>query len=308
MRSTAIMALLIAAAALAGLALWLWTPDRPRALLERNYLRAPSDMMDVLGFRLHVRDSGSRDAPAVILLHGFGSSLHTFDAWAEALQEKYRVIRLDLPGSGLSEPDPTGIYTDDRSMEILLELMDRLGVAEAALVGNSIGGRLAWRFAAAHPQRVRKLVLVSPDGYASPGFEYGRAPEVPILMSAMRYVLPKSMLRPNIAAAYGNPDNLTNETLERYHALLLAPGNRAAMIERMRQTVLVDPVPILGTIAIPVLLVWGEKDAMIPLANSDDYMRALPQAERVTFPELGHVPHEEAPAQAIIPVLEFLAR
>jgi pimeloyl-ACP methyl ester carboxylesterase len=265
-------------------------------------------MMDFGGFRLHVRDSGKRDAPAVILLHGFGSSLHTFDAWADALDEKYRVIRFDLPGSGLSEPDPTGIYTDDRSMEILLELMDRLGVTSATLVGNSIGGRLAWRFAAAHPLRVRKLVLISPDGYASPGFEYGRAPEVPALVTAMRYVLPKSMLRPNIAAAYGNPGNLTDETLERYHALLLAPGNRTAMIERMRQTVLVDPVPILGTIAIPVLLVWGEKDAMIPLANSDDYLRALPQAERVTFPELGHVPHEEAPAQAIIPVLEFLAR
>ncbi len=308
MRLTAITAILVIAAVLAGVAFWLWTPDRPRALIERDYLRSPSVMMDIGGFRLHVRDSGSRDAPAVILLHGFGSSLHTFEAWADALDEKYRVISFDLPGSGLSEPDPTGTYTDDRSMEILLELMDRIGVAEAALVGNSIGGRLAWRFAAAHPKRVRKLVLISPDGYASPGFEYGRAPEVPALVTAMRYVLPKSMLRPNIAAAYGNPANMTEETLERYHALLLAPGNRTAMIERMRQTVLVDPVPILGTIAIPVLLVWGEKDAMIPLANSDDYMRALPQAERVTFPMLGHVPHEEEPAQTIAPVLEFLAR
>jgi pimeloyl-ACP methyl ester carboxylesterase len=305
---TAIIAtLLIATAALAILALWLWTPDRPRAALEREYLRAPTDMMDFGGFRLHVRDSGKPAAPAIILLHGFGASLHAFEAWADVLDENYRVISFDLPGSGLSEPDPSGVYTDARSMEIVLKLMDRLAIKSAVLVGNSIGGRLAWRFAADHPDRVTRLVLISPDGYASPGFEYGRPPEVPALMTAMRYVLPRFMLRPNIAAAYGNPDNLTVETFERYHALLLAPGNRAAMLERMRQTVLVDPEPFLRKIRVPVLLLWGEKDAMIPLANAADYMRILPQAELVTFPALGHVPHEEAPLASLAPVLAFLA-
>jgi pimeloyl-ACP methyl ester carboxylesterase len=193
-------------------------------------------------------------------------------------------------------------------MEILRLLMDRLGITKAVLVGNSIGGRLAWRFAAAHPDRVTKLVLISPDGYASPGFEYGRAPEVPALMTAMRYVLPKSMLRPNIAAAYANPGNLTEETLERYHALLLGPGNRPAMIERMRQTVLVDPEPILRQVKIPVLLLWGAKDAMIPASNAADYQRALPQAELVIFPSLGHVPHEEAPDLSLEPVRKFLMK
>jgi pimeloyl-ACP methyl ester carboxylesterase len=264
-------------------------------------------MIDIAGLRLHVRDAGRPDAPAIIMLHGFGSSLHTFDAWASALDDTYRVISFDLPGSGLSEPDPTGVYTDVRSMEILRLLMDRLGITKAVLVGNSIGGRLAWRFASAHPDRVTKLVLISPDGYASPGFEYGRAPEVPALMTAMRYVLPKSMLRPNIAAAYANPGNLTEETLERYHALLRAPGNRTAMVERMRQTVLVDPEPILRQVKIPVLLLWGAKDAMIPASNAADYQRALPQAELVIFPSLGHVPHEEAPDLSLEPVRKFLA-
>jgi pimeloyl-ACP methyl ester carboxylesterase len=307
MKSVLIAILLTVAVGLVAASFWLWTPDIPRAKLEATYLRAPADLIDMGGYRLHVRDTGPRDAPAIILLHGLGSSLHTFEAWANALDSAYRVIRFDLPGSGLSDPDPTGVYTDVRSMDILLALMDRLGVQNAVIVGNSIGGRLAWRFAGAHPDRVKKLILISPDGFASPGFAYGMAPEVPALMSAMRYVLPKAVLRPNIAAAYGNPDLLTDETLERYHALLLAPGNRAAMLERMRQTVLVDPEPILRKIKVPVLLLWGAKDAMVPLTNAADYLRVLPSARLVTLPTLGHVPHEEAPDVSLVAVRSFLA-
>ena len=90
-------------------------------------------------------------APAVVLLHGFGASLHTWEPWASALETTHRVVRFDLPGSGLSEPDATGIYTEARNLELLAALLDRLGIAKAALVGNSVGGRISWRFAAGHP-------------------------------------------------------------------------------------------------------------------------------------------------------------
>jgi len=307
MKSVLIVALLVVAAALVAVSAWLWTPDRSRADLEARYLRSPQDLLEIGGVLVHVRDTGPRDAPAVMMLHGTGSSLHTFEPWAEALEGDYRVIRFDLPGSGLSGPDPTGTYTDARSMAIMLGILDRLGVDRAALIGNSIGGRLAWNFAAAHPDRVDRLILISPDGFASPGFEYGRPPEIPAFLSLIRYALPKALLRPSIAAAYGDPDALTEETLERYHALLLAPGNRDAMIERMRQTILVDPEPILREITVPVLLLWGEKDGMIPVANAGDYMRALPRSRLVTLPSLGHVPQEEDPGASVAAVRDFLA-
>ncbi|MEI8146880.1 MAG: alpha/beta hydrolase, partial [Alphaproteobacteria bacterium] len=164
-----------------------------------------------------------------------------------------------------------------------------------------------WRFAAAHPERVSKLVLISPDGFASTGFEYGRAPEVPMTLALMRYALPKAVLRPSLAAAYANSQALTDETFERYYQLMLATGNRAALLERMRQTVLTDPEPFLRRITMPVLLVWGAKDAMIPVANAADYQRLLPQAKLVTFPNLGHVPQEEGPEESLPPVRAFLS-
>jgi len=306
MKTVLRVALIVLALALPGLGAWLYAPDKTRADLEPLYLARPDDMIDVAGTRLHIRDTGPRAAPAVILIHGFGSSLHTWEPWAEGLDDALRVIRLDLPGSGLSPPDPADDYTDDHVIALLLAMMDRLGVQRASVVGNSVGGRLAWTMAARHPERVDRLVLVSPDGFASPGFAYGKAPDVPLIMQAMRYVLPRGMLKSNIAVGYADPAALTEPTVTRYHDLMLAPGARQAMLDRMEQTVLRDPVPMLRRIKAPVLLVWGQKDAMIPFANAADYQRELADVRLVSFADLGHLPQEEAPARSLPPVRAFL--
>ncbi|MBX9748450.1 MAG: alpha/beta fold hydrolase, partial [Roseococcus sp.] len=183
---------------------WLYTPDQPRAALEARYAAAPSQFLEVEGLRLHLRDTGPRAAPAVIFLHGFGSSLHTWDDVAQGLEGEFRIIRLDLPGFGLTGADPTGDYTDERAAVILLAVMGRLGLERAALVGSSMGGRIAWRFAAAHPERVTRLVLMAPDGFASPGIGYEQPPRVPLLMRALPYTLPDALLRPSLTPAYGN--------------------------------------------------------------------------------------------------------
>lgn len=128
----------VAVIVLIGVGLWLWTPDKSRAVLEAKYLDKSGDLVDVSGVRLHVRDRGPKEAPALIMIHGFGSSLHTWELWSRSLQDDYRVIRFDLPGSGLSAPDPAGDYSDARSMVVLSALMDRLNVAQATLIGNSI--------------------------------------------------------------------------------------------------------------------------------------------------------------------------
>lgn len=295
-----------AAVGLLAAAAWLWTPDKPLSTLEARYLRSPADLVQVAGVRLHVRDDGPRDAPAVILIHGFGSSLHTWEPWARSLEASRRVVRFDLPGSGLSSPDPRGDYTDARTLQVLLALMDRLGIARASLVGNSIGGRIAWTFAADHPDRVDRLVLVSPDGFASPGFAYGVAPKVPATLGLMRYVLPRALVRASLKPAYGDPSTLSDATVTRYRDLMLAPGVRQALLSRMAETVLTDPGPRLRSLRAPVLVLWGERDGMIPFANARSYMADLPNARLVSFPDLGHVPQEEAPARSVAPVLDFL--
>ncbi len=293
--------------ALGALGLWLWTPDKSRAELEARYANAPTDFVDVAGVRLHVRDTGPKDAPPVILLHGFGSSLHSWELWAGPLSEQLRVIRYDLTGAGLTGADPTGDYTDERAMQLLIALMDRLGIARASIVGHSMGGRVAWRFAAEHPERVDRLVLMAPDGFASPGFEYDKKPDVPAVMELMRYVLPKPLLRMNLVPAYADPATLTDEVVTRYHDLMLLPGVRGALLERLRQVVRRDPVAKLASIEAPVLLVWGDKDALIPVGNAADYQAVLKRSEVVIFPGVGHIPQEEAAEVSLPPVRAFLA-
>jgi len=307
MRRTVTIIAVLLGVVLLGLVIWLYTPDRPRAALEGRWAPPPSQFVEAAGVRLHIRDTGPRDGPPVLLIHGFGSSLHTWEAWTPLLESRFRVVSLDLPGFGLTGPDPTGDYSDERSIAVLGALMDRLGIGEAAVVGSSMGGRIAWRFAAAEPARVSKLVLMAPDGFASQGREYGRAPErLPWLLRLLPYTAPKPLLGRTMRNAYAVPGVLTDAVVDRYHAMLLVPGVRRAILDRVLQTRLVPPEPILATIRAPVLLLWGELDGAVPASHAADYARTLPNARTVILPGIGHVPMEEAPEASARALRAFL--
>ena len=300
------LALILLGVAIVLLAAWLYTPDMNRAALEQKYHVVATDYVEAAGIRLHVKDTGPHDAPAIILLHGFGSSLQTFDAWSDALSAKYRVVRYDFPGFGLTGPDPVRDYSETRGVAILAALMDKLAIARASIAGNSMGGKLAWEFAAAHPERVDRLVLISPDGFASPGFEYGKAPAIPLMLRALPYTLPAPMLRMSIAPAYADASHLTPGIVERYSDMMRAPGVRRAILDRTAQTILHDPEQQLRSIQAETLLIWGEQDHMIPFRNAADYMRLIPHCTLARLPNLGHVPQEEAPAQSAAILTSFL--
>jgi pimeloyl-ACP methyl ester carboxylesterase len=300
-----IIVVLMALIVIAGI--WLYTPDKSQAALEARYATADDHFIPVAGLRLRVRDTGPKDAPAVILLHGFGSSLETWEGWAKPLSHSYRVIRFDLPGFGLSGPDPAGDYSDARTVVVLGALMDALAVKRADLVGNSLGGKIAWLFAADHPARVDKLVLVSPDGFASPGFEYGKPAKVPAVAGILPYVLPTGLVRMSLRPAYADDAALTPAVVTRYRDMMLAPGIRGAIVARMQQVMLRPPEPVLSRIQAPTLLLWGEEDGMIPFANAADYMKWIPNCRIAALPKLGHVPMEEAPERSLAPVQAFLA-
>jgi pimeloyl-ACP methyl ester carboxylesterase len=288
-------------------ALYLWTPDKSKAELEKIYGSPKTAYVSALGVKIHYQDTGSsKNQIPILFLHGFGSSLQTWDAWAEALSNEYRVISLDLPGFGLTGEDPSGIYTDQRSVEVIEAFLKELQIPKVVLVGNSMGGKFAWQFAARYPDQVAKLVLISPDGYASPGIEYGKKPEVPAIAELYRYFFSKTFLAMNLEPAYANPKTLNDALVNRYYDLMLAPGVRGAILGRMQQTVLQDPIPSLATIKIPTLLLWGEKDAFIPIANSNDYLKVMPNAKRVSLPNIGHLPQEEQPSIGLAALKEFL--
>ena len=295
---------------LLALSVWLaWTPDKTEQVLLQSYSRPGTARLMVQQQPVFVQDSGLREAPAILLLHGFGASLQAWDDWAPALEKNLRVLRIDIPGFGLSGPAVNQDYSDAADVARVIALLDQLGVQQVIIAGHSMGGRIAWNLAAAHPERVSKLVLLSPDGFPDPNAKSDKTYEVPALLGLLPYSLPQWALRMGgVAPAFADDSQLTPQMMQRYHDMMLAPGVRTALLERMRQTRNSNPVVRLQSIKIPTLLLWGEKDAFIPLSNAQDYLKAMPQARLVTLPGVGHVLHEEAPQASVQAVLDFLSQ
>ncbi|MDG5495779.1 alpha/beta hydrolase [Niveispirillum sp. BGYR6] len=293
---------------LGGLVAWLYTPDRSRGAAEARFSRGPQDFVTVGDMRFHVRQEGPAGAPVLVMIHGNASQLQSWDGWAADLSRDYRVIRYDLAGHGLTGPDPAGSYGPERDAAQLLALLDALGVQRASLIGNSLGGQIAWTFAAAHPDRVEKLVLVAPGGYPLPGIGFGQTVEPPAAAKLRPYILNKQTVRLTLSPLYGDPSRFGPEAVDRYYESWRSPGVRQAGLDRVRAYRIEDPTDRLRSIQAPTLLVWGEKDWLVAFATTPaKFQAALPNSRLVSFPGLGHMPQEEDPATTVHAVRAFLA-
>ena len=277
-------------------------PDVPGSVLERRYTNEASEFLEVGDARVHYRDEGPRDAPVLLALHGVYSSLHTWDGWVDALAD-VRVVRLDLPGFGLTGPNDTREYSLGYYVELLDAFCGALGLDEVALAGNSLGGAIGWRFAVTYPERVERLLLLDagrqqllpPEGklLTSPGFDV-----VP------RYFTPRATTRAILRDAYGDPERLTHDVVRRYHDLLLRTGNRRAVIKLAQNA---TPAPFdPDTVPCPTLIQWGEKDEWLPLSLAEQFADEIPDATLRTYAGVGHIPMEEAPTETARDAARFL--
>ncbi len=280
----------------------LFQPDASGSSLERQYTNEASAFVDVGGARVHYRDEGPRDAPVLLALHGVYSSLHTWDGWVDAFDD-VRVVRLDLPGFGLTGPNESREYSLSYYVDFLDSFCAAIGLDEVALAGNSLGGAIGWRFAVTNPERVRKLLLLDAgrqqlmpsetEWLLSPGFDM-----VP------RYCTPRASTRAILRDAYGDTDKLTAAMVRRYHDLLLRTGNRRAVIKLAQNA---TPAPFEPSkISCPTLVQWGEKDDWLPLSLGEQFADEIPGAKLQTYAGVGHVPMEEAPAPTARDAAAFL--
>ena len=292
----------------------LQAPDRSVESLVARWAPPPSEFIDLNGQLLHYRDVGPRDDPLpIVLLHGSSASLHTWEGWARALRGQRRVISLDLPAFGLTGPF-TGryagqTYTGANYARFVLDVLDRLEVARFVVAGNSLGGEVAWRIAAAAPQRVAQLVLVDAAGYpleASQmplGWQIAR---LPVVGHIAEYLLPRPLVVQGLQAVYGDPAKITEVLVDRYYELTLRAGNRAALVQRAQTWSPAEGVAQVSGVVAPTLVLWGGRDRIIPPALARRFARDIPGAQVVLFDELGHVPQEEDPARTVAVVKTFL--
>lgn len=287
-----------------------WAPDRPVADLKARWAQAPSMFVDVAGMSVHVRDEGPRDdASPIVLLHGTSASLHTWEGWATALRDTRRVVRFDMPGFGLTGPSPDGRYDIGSYDRFVAAVLDKLGVQRCVIGGNSFGGRVAWTFAARHPERVTSLILVDAAGYPMEstsvplGFRLARTPVINRLASV---VLPRRLVESSVRNVYGDPSRVTPQLIDLYFDLAVREGNRRALVARFEQAPTGPGADAIATLKVPTLILWGGRDRLIVPTHAERFHHDIAGSRVVVFDDLGHVPQEEDPARTVAAVRTFL--
>ncbi len=285
--------------------------DGPSDLAEGSSIDSPwwseaDRLVDVAGLLTRVRIEGPETAPVLVLVHGFSHSLESWDAWAADLSADYRIVRMDLPGHGLTGPDPQARYSVSQTVEFVDDLMAALDIREATLVGNSLGGLVSWRLAVAHPSRVNRLVLLAPGGYSINGVTEEPV-DVPIPVRFFLTQAPEPVINAATQALFGDPTRMPDDMPGRVFDLMRGEGVGQAMVERLEVFTLPEPSADLARIPVPTLILWGEADRVVPPSHGPLMAATIPDARLITYPGLGHVVHEEAPARTLADVRAFLA-
>jgi pimeloyl-ACP methyl ester carboxylesterase len=296
------------------LAAWLKLcgPDIPFEALEAKYAGADSHFVDLPGnYHVHYRDEGDPALPLLVLLHGFGDSFTAWEGWVRELKSQFHVISVDFPGHGLTRA-PQG---SQLNAEALADFVDAfatsLKLPTFAVAGNSMGGGAAWQLAVRHPRRVDALILVDAAGFPNdkpPG-------EVPLAFKILRYRIGRTLLskidnRPLIDEGLKtdvyDKSLITPFVVDRWAEFQRAPGHRPILMGINMESRGAPTADLLATIKVPTLILWGENDPLIEPNAAKKFAAAIPAAEVIMYPRVGHLPQLEIPQRSASDAAAFL--
>ncbi|TVZ55868.1 pimeloyl-ACP methyl ester carboxylesterase [Lutibacter sp. Hel_I_33_5] len=285
--------------------------DIPVEILKEKYANDHSQFTEIDGMQVHYRDEGKGET--IVLIHGTASSLHTWDSWTENLTKEYRVIRMDLPAFGLTGPNKKGDYSIENYTRFLKDFLSKLKVDNFYLAGNSLGGNIAWNYAAENPSKVKKLILLDSSGLPinkSIPWIFTMA-KTPVLNSLFLYLTPKMVIKDNMKQVYEDDSKITENLITRYHEMALREGNRQAFVDRAKTDFKLEAnqnVDKLKKLNTETLLIWGAKDNWIPLDNGERMDSLMPNSQLKVLPNSGHVPMEENPEESLTILRQFLSQ
>ena len=311
--------LLVTGLAVVGAGFWLFEADLPAGVVDARYASAASRFMELPGGgRLHYRDQGNPAGPALVLVHGSNASLHTWEPWVAYLGDDFRLITLDLPGHGLTGRVPDDDYGSAAYVETVRFLTCSLSLEQFVLGGNSMGGGVAWRYALRYPETVRGLVLVDAsgppawriDGDDADGGDTPLAFRLlrqPLFRVVARYLDPGPLVAQGLRSSFADPGRVDQGMIARYRDLTLRSGTRTAILQRFAAgSDGADETPDLGMLEMPVLILWGAQDHLIPLEVGARFERVLPKTRLVVYPDAGHLPMEEVAERSAADVRGFM--
>lgn len=263
-------------------------------------IAAGSSLTSIDGMR--VRSLREGRGSTVLLLHGSGSSLDAFDAIAASLRGTCEVIRLDLPGFGLTGPRPDGDYRIESYVAFLGRFLDGQPMPECTVVGHSLGGNIAWNFALEYPERVQRLVLMNATGYPSKSLPMAfRLARNPLTRPLMRRLNSRSAVARNLRGVVGPGFTVPEAMVDRIHLMMSRPGSRDALVD-FANTEQSGRSAELGRLRVPTLVLRSDR------VDGQHFVRDIPDSREVVLPGVGHLMPEEAPVEAAHAILEFLCQ
>jgi pimeloyl-ACP methyl ester carboxylesterase len=305
-----VFGVLLAALALAWLKLR--GPDIPYPVLEEKFGNAASRFVDLPGgFHVHYQDEGHPSLPLLVLLHGFGDSYTTWDGWVRELGSRFRIIRLDFPGHGLTRAPADYVLRGDALADFVDAFAARLDLPQFAVAGNSMGGSVAWQLALRHPDRVNALILLD-----AAGFPNEKPPAaLPLAFRILKYRLGRALLRnidnrplidAGLKADVYDKSVITPAFVDRWAEFQRAPGHRAILMSINQGSMNNAEAPILQYIRAPTLVVNGESDVLVEPASARKLAAAIPGAKLILYPQVGHLPQIEIPQRSASDAAAFV--
>jgi pimeloyl-ACP methyl ester carboxylesterase len=269
-----------------------------------------SCFIDVDGVRVHYQEAGDEHAPTMVLIHGFASSTLVWSmVFLKLAAAGYRVIAPDMLGYGYSAKPRKGEYTIGGQAKLLVRLLDRLRIPRANFVGSSYGGAVAATCALDYPDRVEKLILVGTVNNNRPlAFTLMRLFGSPVFGDVVSPLLigSRRLLRRRMKRVYDQHSWVLDERrVDARHLPLRAAGTQRAIIRTVRGWNAERISRDAHLIRQPALLLWGENDLEIPLADGERLHAEIPGSRLIVFLNCGHIPHEEYPEAFTNVVNEF---
>jgi pimeloyl-ACP methyl ester carboxylesterase len=283
--------------------------DKKIEALMPIYANKESKFMPVLGMQVHYRMEGlDTDTVPLVFIHGTSASLHTWDSLTLLLKNKKKIIRFDLPAFGLTGPNKENTYNADVYNIFVDSVLEALHVKSCIIAGNSLGGSIAWHYALYNKSRVQQLILLDASGYpkknekGSLGFKIA---SMPIINNLLLWVTPKFLVKKSLEGVFVDKQKINEESINRYHNLLLREGNRKAALSIFKAGFTPNPAPI-KTIDIPTLIIWGDQDQLINVSNAYLFNKDIKGSQLVVLKNVGHTPMEETPTKVATAISAFL--
>ena len=309
---------LVLVAFVALFAMWGALDKTTEELLPKYANEASTFLTLPSGATAHYRDEGNKDGPVLLLVHGSNASLHTWESWVALLGDTYRIVTLDLPGHGLTGTHESDDYSRAGQVAFVKDLVTALELDTFVMGGNSMGGGVTLQYAVTHGEDLLGIIPVSSSGMprdvenASPPLAF-RLAATPVVNQLMLIITPRSIVENGLKHSIEDDALVTEAMIDRYFDMTLHDGNRGATRARFQgyanrgvaDEALAEQIP---SIELPVLIIWGENDPLIPVESAHKMKEALPQAKLVIYENVAHLAMEEVPEESAAEVRAFMAQ